>query len=154
MHLENRDRNMGFLEMPLTYMGSKGVKIPKFTFKEVSGNVGGTKIFGDKIQMSVTSSLGNKVHEVSHGFDKSPIGIKDGEEAREVRAYQAQYSADPSSMPPSESTPATPTSVNGVTGTYVGGIMRAITEKNGKVRNEPIYKQTYKKYKESYKKTQ
>ena len=126
----------------LTYMASKGDNVPKFTFENVSGNVGGTEIRGDKIVMGVTSSLGNKVHEVSHGFDKSPIGKHDGEEGGEVRAYQAQYSADSGSMP-SSSAPGAVSNVNGVTGAYVGGIMDPTTGK-------PLYPTTNTKYKSIY----
>jgi RHS repeat-associated protein len=126
----------------LTYMASKGDNVPKFTFEKVSGEVGGTEIRGDKIVMEVTNSLGNQVHEVSHGFDKSPIGTHDGEEGGEIRAYQAQYSADPPSMPPSVA-PGTVSNVNGVTGVYVGGIM---DPKTGK----PLYPKTNATYKSNY----
>lgn len=137
--INNRTKNH------LAYMGKKEAGVPKFTFENASGNEGFTEVRGDKIVMSVTSSLGNRAHEVSHGWDRSPVGIHDAEEPREVRAYQAQYAADPTSMPPSTA-PGTISSVCQINGVYVGGIMR--TKPDG--TTEPVYKDTNKNYMSSY----
>ena len=82
-------------------MASKGDDVPKFTFKEISGLTGGTEANSNTgvVTMEVTSSVGNKAHEVSHGWDLSPRGIHekdptDREEGTETRAYQAQYAID------------------------------------------------------------
>jgi RHS repeat-associated protein len=111
----------------------------KFTFQAATGIKGGTQATGGAVVMSVLPSLGNRAHEVEHGYN---IGIRkkwDGEEKGEQRAYKAQIAADPTGIPPSTFT-ATPTNSSEVTSQYVGGIM----EEDGKT---PVYPTTYKKYK-------
>lgn len=130
----------------LAEMAKKGDDVPKFTFNKVAGDKGGTDVnrVTGVIIMGVTNRQGNKVHEVSHGWHQSPKGKHEAEEADETRAYTAQYAADPSSMPLSVS-PWPVQSIWDVTGRYVGGILDPKT-------GEALYKESYKKYKDEYKK--
>jgi hypothetical protein len=122
-----------------------------FTFKTIDGNKGGTEARGGVVVMEVTNRLGNQVHEVEHGFN---IGIRkkwDGQEQSEIRAYRAQFSADPTSMAPSSFT-GTPSNIGEVNGPYVGGLMETRTNKDGSTTEVPVYRETYNTYKDQFKK--
>lgn len=133
-----------------------------FTFNVLAAGstLGGTRlktIDGQPtVEMSVTGDA-NAVHEINHAYevaiaklpgmnlvldspDNFTIRYTDRNDPQsvmigsEVRAYRAQYAYDPSSMPNSMTT-STPTSVNGVTPFYVGGIYNL--DRNG--NKVPVY---------------
>lgn len=128
----------------LDRMGEKGEGIPKFTFKHSTTNQGETNknIAAGVVEMTVTSGLGNRAHEVTHGWNFAPKGDHTGgEEGLEIRAYRAQYAAEPTSLPNSDD-PWPRSNISDISGRYVGGIR----DDNGNL----VYKDINKKYKNDY----
>lgn len=82
----------------LATMGSSKVT-QKFTFNESAAGteVGGTEKINGVITMSITGDA-NAIHEVVHGYQMHKGTMVPNRLAREVPAYQRQFSFDPNSV--------------------------------------------------------
>ncbi|MXV18007.1 RHS repeat domain-containing protein, partial [Hufsiella ginkgonis] len=81
----------------ITEMGNTMAQ--KFTFKEITGEVGGTEIVKGVITMSITGDV-NGIHEAAHGYQRFK-GNETTESNRwklEILPYQRQFAFDASSV--------------------------------------------------------
>jgi len=127
-------QDIGKTQSGLAAMGADQNKT--FRFNQLSGGqqVGFTSTDKDGTTAInyISGAFGNTVHEITHASQIQQgllKGIPGTDQVifsgmlpieSETQAYQRQYSADPSSLPPSDA--GTPSSHNGVNGDYVRGV--------------------------------
>ncbi|MDR2408008.1 MAG: RHS repeat-associated core domain-containing protein, partial [Bacteroidales bacterium] len=97
--------NIDNLNTGITELKSMGETAEqKFTYKNISGNIGGTDVNRKGVivmEIANNGSITNGIHESAHGYDlwKGGKNTAHNWDAREIKAYKRQFSYDSSSIP-------------------------------------------------------
>jgi RHS repeat-associated protein len=100
-----KQANIDNLNTGITELKSMGETTEqKFTYKNISGNVGGTDVNRKGVivmEIANNGSITNGIHESAHGYDlwKGGYNTAQNWDAREIKAYSRQFSFDKESIP-------------------------------------------------------